>query len=338
MARQYFPDVDPLGQRFAVGTEPDQESTFAEIVGIVSDVAQSFEAGAKSEFYLPYGQYPVSVLAGLYRNVSLVIRTSGEPMSLVPSVRAALQSIDRDQPLVRVRTMEQAIGDTVAQPRLQALLLAIFASVAVALAVVGVYGVMAYVVSQRTQEIGVRVALGASRSDVVRMVVAQAARLAALGIAIGLVGAVAAVRALQSLLFATSAFDPLTFVRRADRPRRGGTGGELSAGTSCGRSRADHRAGEVEGSQVRAASRPAGARSAAFGSIESPGEAERPSSCSGEDANLRTYTSANAGTVRSPGGGWQKLETDRPHCGTLSAAGSAGSRAGRRRWRRRDGR
>ena len=212
MARRYFPDVDPLGQRFAVGTEPDPESPFAEIVGVVGDVAQSFETGAKSEFYLPYGQYPVSVLAGLYRNVSLVIRTAGEPMALVPSVRAAVQSIDRDQPLVKVRTMEQAINDTVAQPRLQALLLTVFASVAVALAIVGVYGVMAYVVSQRTQEMGVRVALGASRSDVVRMVVVQAARLAGLGIAIGLVGAMAAVRALQSLLFATSALDPLTFV------------------------------------------------------------------------------------------------------------------------------
>jgi len=212
MARQYFADVDPIGQRFAIGTEPDAESPFIEIVGVVGDVAQSFEAGAKSEYYLPYGQYPHPVLSGLYRNVSLVMRTSGEPAALVPSVRSALAEIDRDQPLVKVRTMTQTIGDSVAQPRLQALLLMIFAGVAVALAVIGVYGVMAYVVSQRTQEMGVRVALGASRSDVVRMVVVQGARLAGAGIVIGLAGAAVAVRAMQSLLFETSGLDPLTFV------------------------------------------------------------------------------------------------------------------------------
>jgi putative ABC transport system permease protein len=212
MARQYFTDVDPIGQRFAIGTEPDAESPFIEIVGIVGDVAQSFEAGAKAEYYLPYGQYPHPVLAGLYRNVSLVMRTSGDPTAVVSAVRAALGEIDRDQPLVKVRTMSQAIGDSVAQPRLQALLLMIFAGVAVALAIIGVYGVMAYVVSQRTQEIGVRVALGASRADVVRMVVGQGARLAGAGIVIGLAGAAVAVRAMQSLLFETSGLDPLTFV------------------------------------------------------------------------------------------------------------------------------
>ena len=104
------------------------------------------------------------------------------------------------------------MGDTVAQPRLQALLLAIFASVAVALAIVGVYGVMAYAVSQRTQEIGVRVALGASDRDVVRMVVGEGARLAIIGIAIGLAGAALATRAIQNQLFETSAIDPLAFV------------------------------------------------------------------------------------------------------------------------------
>ncbi len=108
--------------------------------------------------------------------------------------------------------MEQAIGDTVAQPRLQALLLTIFASVAVALALIGVYGVMAYAVSQRTQEIGVRVALGASERDVVRMVVGEGVRLALIGLAIGLAGAAFATRAMQSQLFETSASDPLAFI------------------------------------------------------------------------------------------------------------------------------
>jgi putative ABC transport system permease protein len=211
MERQYFADVDPIGQRFSVGTLPDADSPVIEIVGVVGDVKQSFEGGAKAEYYLPHAQYPVSVLAGMYRNVSLVVRAAGEPTALVPSIRAALHEIDRDQPLVKVRTMEQAIGDTVAQPRLQTLLLTIFATVACVLAIVGVYGVMAYTVSQRTQEIGVRVALGASRHDVVRMVVGQGARLAGLGLGIGLVVAAIATRAIQSLLFETSGLDPLTF-------------------------------------------------------------------------------------------------------------------------------
>jgi putative ABC transport system permease protein len=215
MARQHFADVDPIGQRFAIGTEADGETAFIEIVGVVGDVLQGFEAGAGAEYFLPYAQYPDPVLAGLYRNVSLVVRTAGEPTALAPAVRAALQHIDPDQPLVNVRTMEQAIGNTVAQPRLQTTLLTIFAAVAVTLAVVGVYGVMAYTVSQRTQEIGVRLALGASRADVVRMVVGHGARLAALGIGVGLAGAIVATRAVQSLLFQTDGLDLPTFVGAA---------------------------------------------------------------------------------------------------------------------------
>jgi putative ABC transport system permease protein len=211
MARQHFSDVDPIGQRFAIGTESDAETPFIEIVGVVGDVLQSFEAGAKAEYYLPYAQYPHPVLAGLYRNVSLVVRTTGEPTTLAPAVRGAVLEIDRDQPLVNLRTMEQAIGTTVAQPRLQTTLLTIFAAVAVALAIVGVYGVMAYTVSQRTQEIGVRLALGASRADVLRMVVGHGAKLALLGIAMGLAGAAIATRAVQSLLFQTDGLDVPTY-------------------------------------------------------------------------------------------------------------------------------
>jgi putative ABC transport system permease protein len=215
MARQYFPDVDPIGQRFAVGTEPDAESTFVEIVGVVGNVMQSPELGARAEYYLPYGQYPHPVLAGMYRSVSLAVRTSGAPTALVPSVRGAVQEIDRDQPLVRARTMEQAMADGVAQPRLQATLLAVFASVALALAIIGVYGVMAYTVTQRTQEIGVRVALGASRAQVVRMVVGHAGRLALGGIALGLAGAAGLAHLMSGLLYQTSGLDPLTFAGAA---------------------------------------------------------------------------------------------------------------------------
>lgn len=215
MARQHFADVGPIGQRFAIGTESDSETPFIEIVGVVADVLQSFEAGARAEYYLPYAQSPDPVLAGLYRNISLVARTVNDPVDLASSVRAAVSEIDPDQPLVNLRTMQQAIGNTVAQPRLQTMLLTIFAAVAVALAIIGVYGVMAYTVSQRTPEIAVRLALGASPSDVLRMVVGHGARLAAMGIAFGLAGAALATRAVQSLLFQTDGLDVPTFAGAA---------------------------------------------------------------------------------------------------------------------------
>jgi putative ABC transport system permease protein len=215
MARQHFPDVDPIGQRFAVGTEADAETPFIEVVGVVGNVLQSFEIGSNAEYYLPYGQYPNPVLAVMYRNVSLVTRAAREPTALTQSVRAAVLEVDRDQPLVNVRTMEQAIGNTVVQPRLQTTLLIIFATVAAALAIIGVYGVMAYAVSHRTQEIGVRIALGASRGDVVAMVVRQGVALTAIGIAIGLAGALIAARALEGLLFGADGLDLATFAGAA---------------------------------------------------------------------------------------------------------------------------
>jgi putative ABC transport system permease protein len=212
MARQYFQGLDPLGQMMQIGTEPDPNFMKLEIVGIVGDVKQSFDAGSKSEFFVPYAQFPDPILTGMYLNVALVARTSGDPAALVPSVRAALKEIDPNQPLVNVRTMETAMAGTVAQPRLQMTLLLIFAAVAVALAIIGVYGVMAYTVSQRLTEIGVRMAIGASPANVVTMVVRQAAILAAAGTALGLAGAAAAARAVQGLLFVDArGFDVVTF-------------------------------------------------------------------------------------------------------------------------------
>lgn len=215
MARQHFADVEPIGQRFAIGTESDADTPFIEIVGVVGDVLQSYEAGARAEYYLPYAQHPDPVLSGLYRNIALVTRTVNQPTSLTPAIRAAIAEIDADQPLVNVRTMDQAVGNTVAQPRLQTILLTLFAAIAVALALVGVYGVMAYTVSQRTQEIAVRQALGASRGDVLRMVVGHGAKLTGLGIAIGLAGAFAVTRAISGVLFQSGAIDVTTFAGAA---------------------------------------------------------------------------------------------------------------------------
>jgi putative ABC transport system permease protein len=212
MAKQYFAGLDPLGQRMQIGTEPDPGFYTMEVVGIVDDVKQSFEAGSKAEFFVPYAQFPDPVLTGMYLNVALVARTADDPTALVPSVRAALREIDPNQPLVNVRTMETAMAGTVAQPRLQMTLLVVFAAVAVTLAIVGVYGVMAYTVSQRAAEISVRMAIGASPANVVGMVVRQGAALAAAGVVLGLVGAYAAARAVQSLLFVEArGFDPATF-------------------------------------------------------------------------------------------------------------------------------
>jgi putative ABC transport system permease protein len=211
MAQQYFPDRDPLGQRLQLGTEPSTEFPTMEIVGVVGDMKQSFEAGSKAEMFVPYAQYPDAVLAGMYLNAALVVRTASDPVDVISSVRAAILEIDAGQPLVNIRTMEAAMAGTVAQPRLQMTLLMVFASIAVALAAVGVYGVMAYTVSQRTPEIGVRMAIGASPNQVVSLVVWQGAQLAVMGMVLGLIAAALGAGALQSLLFDVKGLDPMTF-------------------------------------------------------------------------------------------------------------------------------
>ena len=211
MARQYFPDRDPLGQLIQLGTEPSPDFPRMEIVGVVGDMKQSFEAASKAEMFVPYGQHPDPILSGMYLNTALIVRTAGNPVDVAASVRSAIREIDPGLPLVNVRTMEGAIAGTVAQPRLQMLLLVIFASVAVVLATVGVYGVMAYTVSQRMPEIGVRMAIGASPGQVVAMVVREGAQLALVGVALGLVASVLAASAMKSILFDVSRLDPITF-------------------------------------------------------------------------------------------------------------------------------
>ncbi|HEX5215947.1 MAG TPA: ABC transporter permease [Vicinamibacterales bacterium] len=215
MAKDFFPDRDPLGERIQLGTEPSPGDPQMEIVGVVGDVMQAFDAGSKAEMYVPYAQYPDPILAGLYRSTFLVVRTAGAPEDITASVRSTIHDIDPNQPLVNVRTMERAISNTVAQPRLQTTLLTIFASVAAVLAVIGVYGVMSYSVSQRTQEIGVRLALGASPRGVVRMVVWQGTRVALVGIAIGVAGSLAITKIIERLLFKVPGWDARTFVLAA---------------------------------------------------------------------------------------------------------------------------
>jgi putative ABC transport system permease protein len=210
MAHQFFPDMDPIGQLVQLGTEPSEVPTM-EVVGVVGDMKQSFATGSKAEMFMPYTQFAHPVLGGLYLSVALVVRTTGDPLNIAGAVRSIVRETDPHQPLVNVRTMETSIAGTVAQPRLQMLLLVIFAGVAVALAVIGVYGVMAYTVTQRIPEIGVRMAVGASPNRVIAMVVWQGAQLALVGLGLGLVAAVFAARAVESLLFDVTGLDPLTF-------------------------------------------------------------------------------------------------------------------------------
>jgi putative ABC transport system permease protein len=212
MAHQYFPDRDALGQRIQLGTIPSTDFPTMEIVGIVGDMKQSFEAGSNAEMFVPYAQFPDPILSGMYLNTALVVRTAGNPIDIVRSVRGTILEVDAGQPLVNVRTMEGAMAGTVAQPRFQMTLLLIFASIAVALAAVGVYGIMAYTVSQRTPEIGVRMAVGASPNQVIAMVVWQGARLAIMGVVLGLIAAALTAGAMQAWLFDVKGLDPVTFV------------------------------------------------------------------------------------------------------------------------------
>jgi putative ABC transport system permease protein len=202
-----------LRTRTQLGTTPDDEpgASVMQVVGIVGDTKQAFEAATQPTMFVPYLQHPIDVIGGLYRNLSIVLKTDGDPLAAAGGVRAIVRDIDREQPLARVRTMEEAMAESVAQPRLRTALLTVFSAVALALSLIGVYGVMAYAVSERTHEIGVRIALGAAPRDIRALVVGEGVKLATVGIATGIVGALAASRALTSLLFGVSPTDPLTF-------------------------------------------------------------------------------------------------------------------------------
>ena len=206
-----------LESRAQLGTTPDDEAEtpIMDIVGVVGDTRQAFDTAAEPTMFVPYLQHPIEVIGGLYRALTVVLKTDGDPAALAPSLRAAVREIDREQPLARVRTMQEAMNESVAQPRLRTMLLTLFSAVALALSLIGVYGVMAYAVSERTHEIGVRLALGASPRDIRSLVVGEGLRLAAIGITIGIVGALATSRALTTLLFGVSPNDPATFVASA---------------------------------------------------------------------------------------------------------------------------
>src|SRR5262249_11736966 len=201
-----------LGARVQLGGEPSDEDPSMEIVGIVGDTKQAFEAEPQPITFVPYAQPAVSVIGGVYRNPSIMLKTDGDAAAFAGALRAAVRALDRDQPIARVSTMESAMADSVTLPRLRTRLLAVFSGVALALSLIGVYGVMAYAVSERMHELGVRIALGASAADIRMLLVSQGLRLAAGGIAAGLAGAAVGSRGLRALLFDVDPLDPATFL------------------------------------------------------------------------------------------------------------------------------
>lgn len=214
MARTYFGRENPLGQRIQLGAVPDPDPQFPymEVVGVVGDVRQTPDAEAKSEMYVPYAQYPDQFLKRMYSNVNLVVRAEGPAPQLAAAVRDVVRGIDSDQPVANIRSLDDVVAASVTQPRFRTLLLALFAGLALALAGVGIYGLLAHGVAQRLNEFGIRLALGASPSGVLRLVLREGLTLAAVGLAFGVIGGVIAVRALSTVIYDVSPWDPLAWI------------------------------------------------------------------------------------------------------------------------------
>jgi putative ABC transport system permease protein len=205
MARQLWSGEDPIGKRVTFDAEADTVNWFT-VVGVVGDVRpRELRLAPRPQIFLPHLQNPWPAL-------SLVVRMRGDPEQLVPALRREAASLDPLLPLGDVRTLEEVLDRAVAQPRFQTYLLSAFAGLALLLAAVGIYGVVSFSVSQRTREIGVRMALGALPTDVVRHFVRMGLRPVLLGLALGLVASLVAVRLLSGLLYEVPHTDPVTFV------------------------------------------------------------------------------------------------------------------------------
>jgi len=207
LARKHFPDGRVIGRRVAFSRNEPQ---WYEIVGIVGNIKhRGLDAPDRPEMYVPYRQPLFSNVT--VRPMQIVVRTAGDPLAAAATVRREIARLDPDQPISDVRTMDERIGRSLESRRFNMILLAAFAALALALAAIGIYGILAYAVTERTHEIGVRLALGAQRRDVLSMIVAQGMAMTAAGAAIGVVAALAVTRLMSSLLFGISAADPMTF-------------------------------------------------------------------------------------------------------------------------------
>ncbi len=208
MARQYWPGVDAVGKRFKIG-DPDSDVPWITVVGIVGDVRQmGLDAPVKAEMYFPYAQ----ATQPWFTPRDLVVRTVAEPMSLVPRIKDEIAQVDPEQAVSNIRTFDDILDEQVMQRRLGATLLGAFASLALLLAALGIYGTLSYFVVQHTAEIGVRLALGATAGDILRLVLGRGMTLAAIGVGVGIAGGFALTRLISSLLYGVAPTDPTTYL------------------------------------------------------------------------------------------------------------------------------
>jgi predicted permease len=209
MVRRFWPDADPIGKRITRGDASAPDVQWQTVIGVVGHAAhEGLDADARVQLYLPHSQFGNSFM-------TFAVRTSGTPLDLVPAVRQAVYSIDADQPIASVSTMEDLMSAAVGQRKLSMMLLAAFAGLALLLASLGIYGVMSQLVTQRAPELGVRLALGAEPTDLVRLVLREGMTLAGVGVVAGVTGSLLLTRLVQSQLFGIEATDPVTFATAA---------------------------------------------------------------------------------------------------------------------------
>ncbi len=207
-ARRFWPNQDPIGKRISFADNPKAEDDWMTVIGVSGSIRQQNPASRIMTIYQPVAQVRVSFFL---QYVSFVVRSNANTASLAPALRAQVWNVDKDLPIRSISSMQDLLYTSTAEPRFQTQVLTSFSSIAFLLAIVGIYGVMAYSVTQRTQEIGIRMAIGAQRGHIVHMILWRSAALVAGGLAIGLAGAWAATRVLKSFLFEVTPFDPLTF-------------------------------------------------------------------------------------------------------------------------------
>jgi predicted permease len=209
LARQYFKGGNAVGGRLRVGS---MRNPWAVVVGIVADERHNGVTGlVKQKFYIPHSQWHIATGGNLVRNAFVVVRTTGDPMALAGPVRGEVRALDPTVPVASVRPMTEVVSASLATPRLTGFLLGAFAVIALVLAAVGIYGVLAYLVSRRTHEIGIRLAIGADRVQVLRLILGHGLRLTAVGLVAGLAGAVALARLMRALLYDVQPTDPATY-------------------------------------------------------------------------------------------------------------------------------
>jgi putative ABC transport system permease protein len=201
-ARRFWPNENPVGKTIVVGRGPVP----AEVVGVAADIKnRGLDQDTQEQLYLPFAQLP-------WGNMNLLVRTAVAPKSIISAIRAQVAAVDPDQPVTKIQTAEELMDNSRSQPRFTMLLLGVFSATALALAVIGIYGVLSYSVAQRRQEFGIRLALGAEHGDILRMVVRQGLTLAMVGIAIGLIAGLLLTRLMASMLYKVGALDLTTFL------------------------------------------------------------------------------------------------------------------------------